>query len=118
MKQMRIGDQNGKIFFSNCSVTENALERMIGLLGKAKLDSDECLWIEPCNSVHTFFMKFPIDVAFANSKGEIVAIYENLKPWRHSAIHFRAKGVLEAKAGSFEKLKIQKGKVLKLCPPL
>jgi uncharacterized membrane protein (UPF0127 family) len=118
MKQMRITDQSGKIYFPNCSVAENAIERMIGLLGKKNLDSDECLWIEPCNSIHTFFMKFPIDVAFTDAKGEVVAVYTNLKPWKHSRIHFRAKSVLEAKAGSFEKLKIQKGKVLKLCPPL
>ncbi len=90
---------------------------MVGLLGKKELRSGECLWIEPCNSVHTVFMKFSIDVAFLNAEGQVIAVYENLKPWRFSWIHFSAKAVLEAASGEFSRLKVKKGKVFRICQP-
>ncbi len=89
----------------------------MGLLGKNELQSGECLWIQPCNSVHTAFMRFSIDVAFLNSEGKVIAIYEDMKPWRLSWIHFSAKAVLEAASGEFRRLKIEKGKVFRLCQP-
>lgn len=89
----------------------------MGLLPRSSLGENEGLWIESCNSIHTFFMRFPIDVAFLDSQGTVVAMYENLRPWRLTFIHFSAKSVLETAAGQMHKKKIQKGKVLKLCQP-
>ncbi len=114
---MTVQDESGRICFSECSVTENAKERTVGLLPRHSLGENEGLWIDSCNSIHTFFMKFPIDVAFIDSKGKVVAMYENLRPWRLTFIHFSAKSVLETAAGQMHKKKIQKGKVLKLCQP-
>jgi uncharacterized membrane protein (UPF0127 family) len=117
IKQMVIQDLEGKIYFPHCELTETAWERMVGLLGAKELRPGKCLWIQPCNSVHTAFMKFSIDVAFLNAEGRVVAIYENMKPWRLSWIHFSAQAVLEAASGEFRRLQIEKGKVLKICLP-
>lgn len=114
---MVVRDESGKIYFSECSTTENAWERFVGLLNKKSLKDNECLWIQPCNSIHTFFMKFSIDAAFLDSEGKVVAIYENLSPWRMSGIHFSAKSVLETAAGELRKRNIEKGRVLKICQP-
>lgn len=107
---------DGTVLFSDCAFAQSALERMVGLLSKSQLNNKQALWISPCTSIHTFFMRFSIDAAFLNKEGRVIAVYEALKPWRFSFIHFRAIGVLEAKAGSFQALGLKKGEVLEICP--
>lgn len=91
---------------------------MIGLLLHKSLQEGEGLWITPTNSIHTMFMRFPMDAAFLDKNGEVVALYDSMKPWRFSLIHFRAKVVVEAAAGVFRKYNVKKGEVLELCPTL
>ncbi len=104
------------MFLPRCLITENAWERMCGLLPRKDLSADEGLWIEPCFSVHTFFMRFPMDAAFLDRSGKVIAIYHSLPPWRHSWIHFGASAVLETAAGVLEKAGVQVGGYLDICP--
>jgi uncharacterized membrane protein (UPF0127 family) len=108
--------KEGKMIFPHCDITTNAWERLAGLLPRAGLAEGEALFIEPCTSIHNCFMRFPIDVAFLNREGRVVALYHHLKPWRFSWIHLTAKGALEAPAGSLAKAGVIKGDVLTLCP--
>ena len=64
----------------NVDIADTFYKRMKGLLGKSGLKTGEALWIKPCMSVHTFFMKFPIDVIFLNKKNHVIATIKNLKP--------------------------------------
>lgn len=105
--------RGGKILFGRCAVTESAWERMKGLLPRDGLAPDEALWIAPCTSIHTFFMRFAIDAAFLDSGGKVLALYENMAPWRLSWFHPRASGVLETAAGALRGVK--KGEVLEIC---
>lgn len=81
-------------------VADNFVTRTFGLIPKSSLNEGEGLIIKPCNSIHTFFMKFAIDVIFVNKKNEIVAFYENVKPWRILPIHFSSHYVIELPAGT------------------
>ena len=74
----------------------------MGLMFKKCLSSGEALLIDPCNSIHSCFMNFSIDVLFINKKNEIVHIIKNMKPWRFSSIHFNSKKVLELSAGTID----------------
>jgi uncharacterized protein len=58
------------------------LPRMRGLLGRKNLPSGEGMLIRPAPSIHTFFMRFPIDVVFLSRQGEVLKIAENVAPWR------------------------------------
>jgi uncharacterized membrane protein (UPF0127 family) len=87
---------------------------MVGLLPRTALASGEGLWIRPATSVHTFFMRMVIDVAFVDRKGRVIKVYSRLKPWRHSRIHLFAAGALEAAAGALDAVK--EGEVLQICP--
>lgn len=51
-------------------------------MGKSRLDPGHALLIKPCSSIHTFFMRFPIDVVFVDKASRVVKIAENVKPWR------------------------------------
>lgn len=86
--------------------------RLKGLLFRTKLSENEALILSPCTSVHTFFMKFPIDVVFINAKGEIVYLYSNLKPYRLTWLHGSAKLAIELPSGTIEKWHLKPGEVL------
>lgn len=53
------------------------------------------LWIVPCRGVHTFAMRFPIDVLYLDGRKRVVHIEENLRPWRIAKVSLRAASVLE-----------------------
>jgi uncharacterized protein len=78
------------------------IERSRGLLGRDSLPSDEALWIAPCASIHMFFMRFTIDVAFLD-KDYRVLWCKTMKPWRMSPWVAGAKGVLEMPEGTLHR---------------
>jgi hypothetical protein len=75
-------------------------QRLVGLLGRASLPDDGGLWLEPCNSVHMAFMRFPIDVVFASAEGRVVAVVPNLAPWRVTRLYRGARVALELPVGA------------------
>lgn len=75
-------------------------QRLVGLLGREALEPGEGLWIEPCASVHTWFLRFPLDVAFLDREGVVVAIHPALRPFRATPIHRKARAALELPVGT------------------
>jgi hypothetical protein len=71
---------------------------MRGLLGRRSLDSDQGILLRPAGSVHTFFMRFAIDVLFLDRELVVVGIEPELRPWR-TAARRGAKSVVELAAG-------------------
>lgn len=71
-----------------------------GLLGKKGLPPGGGLIIEPCSSIHTWFMAFPIDVAFVAADGRVVRIAPALKPWRFGPLARGVRFVVELPAGA------------------
>jgi len=87
--------------------TETTIERTKGLLGKKALTAGG-LWIKPCNSVHTFGMKFPIDLIYLNKNNVIIKTVSALKVWRASGC-FRAASILELPTGTIQQFNLQNG---------
>jgi uncharacterized membrane protein (UPF0127 family) len=85
--------------------------RMRGLLGRRELPAGEGLLIRPAPSVHTFFMRFPIDVVFLNRDGEVLKVCEDVRPWRAAAAR-RAHSTLELAAGEARRRGIAVGQRL------
>lgn len=73
--------------------------RLIGLIGKPKKDN-YVLWIKPCNSVHTFFMSFSIDLCFVDKNLIVKKIVYNVRPWKLIPPVWGAKSVFELPAGT------------------
>ncbi len=97
-----------------CSVevaTDHAA-RMRGLLGRDGLEGS--LLLPRCRSVHTIGMRFPIDVAFLDRGGRVVGIVPAMRPWRLGRARVRARQVLEAEAGAFERWRVAVGDVLEV----
>ena len=82
--------------------------RRKGLLGREGLGSGEGLWIVPCEAVHTFWMRFPIDLIYLDRKHRVVKTRSNVGPWRLSGC-LRAHSVLELVAGSIRETQTIQG---------
>jgi uncharacterized protein len=95
-----------EIIFEQVDLANTVWQRLIGLMFVSKPRTNGIL-LDPCNSIHTFFMKYPIDVIFLNRSNEVVKIIKNIKPWRMTSIVFRAQKVLEFPVGILpEKIKV------------
>jgi uncharacterized membrane protein (UPF0127 family) len=81
-------------------VADSYFPRLIGLMGHAPLQEGEGLIIAPCNSIHTHFMRFAIDVLYVNREGDIVAMDQAMAPWRFGKVHRGARYVVELPAGT------------------
>lgn len=88
--------------------TVTVLDRTRGLLGTRALAGGQGLLISPCNAVHTFFMRFSIDVIFLDRDGAIVKIIQALKPFR-LGMALGAAAVLEVRAGEADRTGLRPG---------
>jgi len=97
-------------------VAENPWTRAVGLLGRRELPEGRALWIRPCRSVHTFFMRFAIDVVYLAEDGTVVKTCPHLRPFRLSMGGRRAHSVVELPPGFLEQARLQIGERLSLSP--
>jgi uncharacterized protein len=110
---MRLLNGAGAVLLERCSVADKPWSRMRGLLGRGGLASGEGLLLKPCGSVHTLFMRFPIDVVFLDRELSVVAVRPDLRPWRTAGAR-GAKVSLELAAGEAARLGIAPGMKLRL----
>lgn len=95
-----------------CRVATSFVSRFRGLMGVAHLPPGSGLLLPGTSSVHTHFMRFPIDVVFLDSERRIVSVVKALRPWRLAAAKAAA-SVLELAAGECERLGLVEGDVLR-----
>ena len=87
----------------------NLWERTRGLLGRTHFPEKEAFWISHCSSIHTFFMKFPIDVIFVDKELKVTSLAHSVPSFRILLGGWKSKAVFEMKAGELKKHNIQKG---------
>jgi uncharacterized membrane protein (UPF0127 family) len=91
--------------------TENVFERTAGLLKFPPLNLNQGLLINKCNSIHTFGMKYSLDIVYLSRHLKVIKVVENIKPTRMS-LCFGAKHTLEMLTGEVNRLGIKKGMTL------
>lgn len=100
MRQVRVYRLRDKAVFADpCLVARSFWDRFTGLMGKSRLEAGTGLLLEPCNSVHTFFMKFAIDVIYLDGQYKVLSVRRGMKPWRMDFPVFGARAVLELPVG-------------------
>lgn len=103
----------GTLLADRADIADTSAKRRQGLLKRKGLAPGEGLWIVPCEGVHTFFMKFPIDVVFLNKKRKVLKIRPNMRRGR-IALSLLAHSVLELPAGRLAETGTVKGDQLEL----
>jgi uncharacterized membrane protein (UPF0127 family) len=101
----------GNVVCENVVVADRPLRRMRGLLGRASLPAGEGLLLRPAPSIHTAFMRFPIDAIFLDRDSIVLRVIPALAPWR-AASERRARAVLEVAAGESERRGVHVGDLL------
>lgn len=96
---MVINLDKGTVLAKKVYVADNFFYRLKGLIGTADLENDAGLLIIPCSSIHTFFMRYSIDVVFLDHQNRVCRILHSLPPYRIGPIVKGAKKVLELNAG-------------------
>jgi len=103
---------DGVVVCEECLVAATPFTRMRGLLGRSSLPSGQGILLRPAASVHTFFMRFSIDVVFLDDELRVVAIAADLRPWR-AAGKRGARAVVELPAGECERRGLRVGDQLR-----
>ena len=78
-------------------------DRFKGLMMKSEKNTHYVLALSPCKQIHTFFMKFPIDVVFCDEKGCVLEVHRHIEPWKIDKLVSEATVAIEAPAGTFLK---------------
>ena|SRR5688572_9486604 len=91
--------RNGCVVADDLILAFDSASRNKGLLQRESLPEGSALIIAPCAAVHTFFMKFPIDIAFVSRDGHVLKVCAAVPAWRMTGI-LRAFCVIELAAGS------------------
>lgn len=85
---------------------ESTLARMRGLLGRMNLPTDTGLLIDPCRSIHMWFMRFSIDAAFLDAELRVLKVKRSLRPWQLGWAPRKTRCVLETAAGVMANLQV------------
>lgn len=110
-----VNGRTGQIVAEHLATAFDSASRNKGLLGRDSFEAGNALIIAPGNAIHTWFMRFPIDVAYVRKNGQIIKIKNSLGPWRLSAA-LGAFAVIELPAGALQASGTQKGDELALRP--
>jgi uncharacterized membrane protein (UPF0127 family) len=103
----------GRVLCERCVVADRPLSRLRGLLGRSELPAGDGLLLRPSPSVHTWFMRFPIDVVFLDAQLRVLRVRKDMRPWRMAGER-GARVVLELAAGEAERRGIARGEQLRL----
>jgi uncharacterized membrane protein (UPF0127 family) len=99
------------VLATRMQVADSSPKRNKGLLGRSHLAPGEGLWILPCEAVHTFGMKFPLDLVYLDGKNRIRKLCRGVPPWRLSAC-LSAHSVLELPPGAIRDTETRLGDIL------
>lgn len=106
-----VNSRSGQRLADSLTGAFDSASRRTGLLGRSGLEQGQALIIAPTSAIHTFFMRFAIDVAFVRRDGRVVGIRHAMKPWR-IALALGAYAAIELPAGTLAGSDTVRGDVL------
>lgn len=111
--RLRLVHENGAVVADRVEAALDSASRRKGLLGRDGLPPRTAIVIAPCKAVHTFFMRFPIDVIFVARDGRVTKIRRGMTAWRIAG-SWGAFATIEMAAGSADEAHVQIGSRLAL----
>jgi uncharacterized protein len=108
MKKLVLIGARGEIVCDVCHLADRILPRMRGVIGWRRLRNGEGVLLRPTFSIHTAFVRFPIDAVFLDRDMQVMKISHEMKPWRLAGF-WGASSVLELAAGECRRLGVETG---------
>jgi uncharacterized membrane protein (UPF0127 family) len=107
-----INKTNNTIISENVMIADTFFKRLKGLMFTKELPEQSALHIKPCNEIHTFNMKYSIDVLYLDVNNNILAVDEDMRPCKIGKHVKKATSVVELPSGKIKKLSIQVGETV------
>ncbi len=107
-----VNKTTGAVVVTDLAVAANLWQRTAGLLAMPPLRAGEGLLLKPCAGVHTWFMRYPIDLIFLDKHGKVLRTVENLQPFRIAGPLLRARTVVEMAPGTLRHVSVKPGDIL------
>lgn len=107
-----VNTTRGTVLGEGIRVADTALSRIVGLLGESKLVPGDGLLIVPCQGVHTWGMRFPIDVVVLDGQWNVLAVRQRMRTFRMTRVFWRAAAVLELPVGTLDSTSTSVGDTL------
>lgn len=95
-----VNQRTGEILFTEVMRARRPKDRVKGLLGTTSFPSGAAIVIEPARQVHTFGMKYPIDVIFCDDEMKVIGVLAAVAPARLTPLRWRARCIIECAAGA------------------
>jgi uncharacterized protein len=105
------------VLADRAEIANNPWTRFLGLMGRRSLEPGAGLIIRPNNSIHMFFMRFPIDVLHVSKDGTILKILHSIKPWRVGPIVKKCHSTIELPPGTAASTGTLEGDQIELISP-
>lgn len=107
-----VNKTNNCVIADKAKYAKNFISRLVGLLNRSSLNDGEALIIIPSNCVHSFFMRFSIDVIFIDKSKKVVGFISNFTPFRLSPLYSKACMTIELPRGVILKSNIKLSDVI------
>ena len=115
MRLFRVKADGSEFLLSeDIKTADSFLRKLFGLVFSAQLKENDGLLIDNCSSIHTFWMRYPIDILFLDSDNRVIRFFEDLKPFRVTPFIRGAVKTVELKSGTVKACLINIGDCLKL----
>ncbi len=112
--EQRLETADGRVVAEHVEVASTIWSRFMGLMFRGELPEGHGLSLTPCSSIHMFFMRIPLDVAFLDREGRVLRVYHGIRPWRVSRVVRGARTAVELPAGTLRAAGVEAGAVLRL----
>ncbi|MBI3696460.1 MAG: DUF192 domain-containing protein [Acidobacteria bacterium] len=117
MERVCVFNKSRQSFLSlGVKVADTHLSRLIGLLGRRALKSDEGLWVVPSQGIHTIGVLFPLDVIYLDEDHRVIHLIESLGTFRIAPVRMQCASVLELRSRTIYTSQTQVGDELLICP--
>ncbi len=111
-----INQTRGVLVAGQVEIARTFWPRLMGLIGRRTLCANAGLFLERCGAIHTFGVRFPIDVVFLDRNNRVLRMVEQLSPCRVIGAGGRATSTLELPAGALTRTPVEVGDLLELIP--
>ena len=108
--------ETGRLVVARLERADSLWKQTVGLIGRREMAEDTGLWLAPCNGIHTFGMRFALDVVFLDREGVVLRLAANVRPWRICGPVWGARAVIELPAGTIAFREITSGCRYRILP--
>lgn len=114
-RKVSVRAADGSLIAGDVTVADRFGSRFMGRMGREQLGPDQGLWLLRCNSVHMFFMRAPLDIAYLDRQRRVVRCVPEMRPWRFKLLPVpHAKSALELSPGTLGRHDVKEGDQLEM----